>query len=169
MIYLSLSWFTGLYDKIRIAKLRKAGLKIGKGVYIGENVIIDPTHCYLITIGDECTLSSGVLILAHDASMKRHINNTKFGKVIIGKKSFIGASSIILPGVRIRQNAIVGAGSVVTKDIPDNEVFAGNPAHKIKDVQEFIEYHNDQLQNHRCNNLREIIQMLEKERHCYGR
>ena len=52
-------------------------------------------------------------------------------KIIIGKNSFIGARAMVLPGVEIAENAIIGAQSVVTKDVPANDIFAGNPARKI--------------------------------------
>lgn len=52
-------------------------------------------------------------------------------KIIIGKKSFIGARAMVLPGVEIGENAIIGAQSVVTKDVPANDILAGNPARKI--------------------------------------
>jgi putative colanic acid biosynthesis acetyltransferase WcaF len=52
-------------------------------------------------------------------------------KIIIGKNSFIGARAMVLPGVEIRENAIIGAQSVVTKDVPANVIFVGNPARKI--------------------------------------
>ena len=52
-------------------------------------------------------------------------------KIIIGKNSFIGARAMVLPGVEIGENAIIGAQSVDTKDVPDNDIFAGNPARKI--------------------------------------
>jgi maltose O-acetyltransferase len=99
----------------------------------------------LISIGDECTLTRGVVILAHDASTKRHLGYTRIGKVKIGRKTFIGAHSVILPGVTIGENVIVGAGSVVTSDIPDNCVAVGNPAKVIKSTVDYIEEHKRTL------------------------
>ena len=60
--------------------------------------------------------------------------NKKVAPVVIKHDAFIGAGSIILPGVTIGANSIVGAGSVVTKNIPDNQIWGGNPAKYIKDV-----------------------------------
>jgi maltose O-acetyltransferase len=59
--------------------LVERGLQLGKNVSIQNDVIIDPSHCWLISIGDECTLAPRVYILAHDASTKRHTNYTKIG------------------------------------------------------------------------------------------
>jgi acetyltransferase-like isoleucine patch superfamily enzyme len=55
--------------------------------------------------------------------------------VVIKDKAFIGGHCIILKGVTIGENSVVGAGSVVTKDIPPNQVWAGNPAHFIKNIE----------------------------------
>ena len=100
--------------------------------------IIDPPHCWLIKIGNNVTLATGVYILAHDASMKNSTGYAKIGRVTIGDNVFIGAKSIILPNVRIGNNVIVGCGSVITKDIPDNSVVAGNPGKIITTMDEYL-------------------------------
>ena len=128
-----------------IGKLIKRGLQIGKNVYIGGRVNIDPSHCWLISIGDNCTFADRVIVLAHDASTKRHLGYTKIGKVCIGNRTFIGAGSIILPGVSIGEDVIVGAGSVVTKDIPSNSLAMGNPATVIGTTSEYIQKHKDKM------------------------
>ena len=76
-------------------------------------------------------------ILAHDASTKRHLNYAKIGNVVIEDKVFIGAGSIILPGVRISKNSIIGSGSVVTKDITKNSVYSKwvERRHREKDLK----------------------------------
>ena len=66
------------------------------------------------------------------------MNCTRIGKVTIGDRVFIGASTIILPGVAIGNDVIIGAGSVVTRDIPDNSVAAGNPARVLTSTDLFI-------------------------------
>ncbi|KRF60824.1 acetyltransferase [Bacillus sp. Soil768D1] len=121
-----------------VEKLTSFGLEMGENVHIGPHVIIDDSHCWLISIGDECTLAPRVHILAHDASTKKHLGYTKIGRVSIGEKTFIGAGSIILPGVKIGENVIIGAGSVVSKDIPDNSVAVGNPASVVDETQNYI-------------------------------
>ncbi len=105
--------------------------------FMGE-VIIDPGHCWLIKLGDDVTLAPRVHILAHDASTKREIGYTRIAKVTIGNNVFIGAGSIVLPGVKIGDNVIVGAGSVVANDIPSNSVAAGNPCRVMTTYQEYI-------------------------------
>lgn len=110
---------------------RRMGVEIGKGTKIQFGVIIDYSHYWHISIGDNVTIAPNVHILAHDASMHNTFGYAKIGKVEIGNESFIGAGSIILPGVTIGKNSIVGAGSVVTRDVPENMVCAGNPAKEI--------------------------------------
>jgi maltose O-acetyltransferase len=119
--------------------LKERGFKVGENFNMQEGVIIDPSHCWHITIGDNVTLAPRVHILAHDASTKNHLGYTKIGKINIGNRVFIGASSIILPGVSIGNNVIIGAGSVVSRSIPDNAVAAGNPAKIIGSINEFID------------------------------
>lgn len=71
-------------------------------------------------------LRGGVILLAHDACRKLKADT------YIGDNCFVGCRSIILPGVKIGNEVVIGAGSVVTKDIPDKSIAAGNPAKVIK-------------------------------------
>lgn len=119
-------------------KLLKRGLKVGKDFKRMGGVIIDPSHCYHITIGDNVTLAPRVHILAHDASTYVFFGKTRAANVSIGNDVFVGASSIILPGVHIGNRVIIGAGSVVTKDIPDNSVAIGNPAKVVCSVDDYL-------------------------------
>jgi maltose O-acetyltransferase len=147
--------FRRLFSKIR-ARLRgdvdcqrlvSLGLELGKRVHIGPQVHLDPSQCWLISIGDDTTLAPRVIVLAHDASMKRHIGYTRIGRTRIGRNTFIGAGSIVMPGVRIGDSCIIGAGSVVTKDVPDGSVAAGNPARMIGTTVIFAAKHSALLAN----------------------
>ena len=102
-------------------------------------MIIDPSHCYHITIGDNVTLAPRVHILAHDSSTAMFLGKTRAANVTIGNDVFVGAGTIILPGVHIGNRVIIGAGSVVTKDIPDNSVAVGNPCKVVCDVDSYIQ------------------------------
>jgi maltose O-acetyltransferase len=126
------------------------GLQVGKNFNRQPGCIIDYSHCWLITIGDNVTLAPNVHILAHDASTKLFISYTKIGLVQIANNVFVGASSIILPNVKIGSNVIIGAGSIVTKDIPNNSLVVGNPAKIIGSVFTYIEK-NDNLMKTRPN------------------
>ena len=88
-------------------KLVKKGLIVGDNFSRQGNCIIDPPHCWLIEIGNNVTLASGVYILAHDASTKKILGYAKIGNVKIGDNVFIGAKSIILPNVNIGNNTLI--------------------------------------------------------------
>lgn len=130
-----------------LEKFIHRGLVIGKRFKRMGGVIIDPSHCYHITIGDDVTLAPRVHILAHDASTYSFLGKTRVANVHIGNKVFIGASSIILPGVTIGDNVVIGAGSVVSKDIPSNSVAVGIPAHVIKSLDEYVAYEQSKMVN----------------------
>lgn len=127
--------------------LIKTGLKVGENFKRQQECIIDYSHCWLISIGDDVTLAPRVHILAHDASTKTHLGYTKIGLVNIGDRVFIGADSIVLPNVNIGDDVIIGAGSVVTKDIPSGCIAVGNPARVIGKTIDYIEKHKMQMKN----------------------
>ena len=116
--------------------LVKRGMKCGKNFNRQQGCFIDPTHCYLVSIGDNVTMSIRVTVLAHDASTKKLTGYTRLGQVKIGNNVFIGANATILPGVTIGDRAVIGAGSVVTHDVPENAVVAGVPARTICSVDD---------------------------------
>jgi maltose O-acetyltransferase len=130
-------------QRLRLYLLVRRGLKLGKNVFVHYNAHIDESTPHLIEIGDCCTLTNGVIILSHDASTKNHLDFTKVGKVIIGKKTFIGVNSVILPNVTIGSNVVIGAGSVVTHDIPDYCVAVGNPARVVCGLDVFLRKHSE--------------------------
>jgi maltose O-acetyltransferase len=131
-----------LHDRKRkkyINALVNKGLTLGKNVDIVDTFFFDPSHCFLISIGDNCTFAPNVRLIAHDASTRKHLGFTKMGKIEIGKNCFIGDSVIVLPGIKIGEGSIVGAGSVVTKDVNPGSIVAGNPAKYITSVDKFLE------------------------------
>lgn len=128
-------------------RLIKNGLKVGNNFKRMHGTILDPSHCWLITIGNDVTLAPRVHILCHDASMKNLLGYSQIGRVNIGNNVFIGASTVVLPGVSIGNNVVIGANSTVTHDIPDNSVAAGNPARVIKTIEEFCKKHQELLHN----------------------
>lgn len=113
----------------------------GENCYIAKSANIpDP---YLTSIGDNVWITSGCQLLCHDASViminiMRDGHRDRVGPIIIGSNSFLGNNVIMLPGTTIGSNTIVGAGSVVTKEIPDNAVWAGNPARFICDFENYV-------------------------------
>jgi len=119
-------------------ELKRLGLRSGRNLRLQPGAMIDRNHCWHITIGDDVTIAPGAFVFAHDASTKMHLGYTRIEKVEIGDRVFIGASAIILPGVRIGSDVVIGAGSVVSGDIPDNVVACGNPARAIGATDEWI-------------------------------
>ena len=131
-------------------KLIKIGMKVGKNFNRLNGVILDPGHCWLIDIGDNVTLAPRVHILCHDASTKRFLGYTKIGRVKVGNNVFIGADTVVLPGVAIGDNVIIGANSTVTHDIPENTVVAGAPAKKICSLEEYLNKEKERMKDAPC-------------------
>jgi maltose O-acetyltransferase len=124
-----------LFQKIDLWVLKKRGLKVGANTFIGLDVKIDPLFPELVSIGEECRITTGTIILTHDSSIAAHTGEMTAGRVSIGRNTTIGCGSVILPGVTIGENVIIGSGSVVTKDIPSGSVAYGNPC-KVADSLE---------------------------------
>lgn len=125
--------------------LKRHGLRVGRNFHWFESVVIDPCHCEHIRIGDDVTLAPRVYLLAHDASTKRALDRTRIGSVHIGDRVFIGAATMVMPGVRIGNDVVIGAGSVVTRDIPDGAVAAGNPARVLGGTAEYLDKRRAQM------------------------
>ncbi|MDP5240571.1 DapH/DapD/GlmU-related protein [Uliginosibacterium sp. 31-16] len=130
--------FRRLSGRDPLATLVRRGLVVGRNFYMQDGCVIDACHCWHITIGDDVTLGPNVTILAHDASTKRALGYVRLGKVAIGHRVFIGADSIVLPGVKIGSDVIIGAGSVVTADIPAGSLAAGNPARVLGTTADYL-------------------------------
>lgn len=130
-----------------IEKLIKRGLVLGKNINIMGGVIIDPSHCWHIKIGDNVTLAPRVHVLAHDASTKVFLDYTRVANTRIGNNVFVGAGTIVLPGVTIGNNVVVGAGSVVVNDIPDGSVAVGNPARVVKSLEAFLDENRRKMES----------------------
>ena len=131
-------------------KLISMGMKVGKNFGRLNGVILDPSHCWLIEIGDNVTMAPRVHILCHDASTKDFLGCTKIGRVTIGNHVFIGAESVVLPGVTIGNNVVIGANSTVTHDIPDNSVAVGSPARVICTLDESLEKEKKRMADAPC-------------------
>lgn len=131
-------------------KLITMGMRVGTNFKRLNGVILDPGHCWLIEIGDNVTLAPRVHILCHDASAKQFLNYTKIGRVTIGNNVFIGAESVVLPGVTIGDNVIVGANSTITKSIPANSVVVGSPARIICSTEAYLNKEKQRMNSAPC-------------------
>ncbi|WP_235251332.1 DapH/DapD/GlmU-related protein, partial [Faecalicatena contorta] len=126
------------------------GMVVGKNFNCMNDVILDPDHCWLIEIGNDVTVAPRVHILCHDASTKHYLGYTKIANVKIGNNVFIGAESVVMPGVVIGDNVIIGANSTVTHSVPANSVVVGSPARVICSTEEYIEKERSKMAKAPC-------------------
>jgi maltose O-acetyltransferase len=112
-------------------------------IEIGSNVVIN-SFCHFwgdgkIKIGDNVMIASHCAItsITHSKATPLFNQSNVFGEVCIGDNVWIGTHSVIMPGVKIGNNSIIGAGSIVTKDVDGNSVYAGVPAKKIEELKQF--------------------------------
>ena len=132
-----------------IEEAKKNGMKVGKNCSFIDtpNFGSEP---YLIEIGDNTTISFDVAFVNHDGATRvirnlpgQNKETVIYGKIEIGKNCFIGCRTTILPNVKIGDNTIIGAGSIVTKDIPSNSVACGVPCKVICTIEEYISKHEN--------------------------
>jgi len=130
------------FESPNLRKFKKNGGKIGENCKIYSDVFFG-SEPYLISIGNRCRISYGVKFATHDGGVwclrkKESLKNADvFGKITIGNNVNIGWNVIILPGVTIGDNCVIGAGAVVSKSIPSNSVAAGCPAKVIESLDEY--------------------------------
>lgn len=127
--------------KFRPWLLRRIGCHVGKNVFIGDYVRVDLNHADLIFIDDYAHITAGTRLLCHQRDLKNYRvgNNAakvgyRLGEIHIGKGVMIGMESMVMPGVTIGDGAIVGACSMVTRDVPAYTVALGSPAKVVKEI-----------------------------------
>jgi len=113
-------------------------LHIGNRCFLGEEVLVDCRGW--ITLEDDVTLSDRVCLVSHiNVGYKGHplqaVYPTREDRVIIGSATYLGTGVIVLPGVTIGARSVIGAGAVVTRDIPSDRVAVGVPARVIKRIR----------------------------------
>lgn len=147
-------------------RLLRMGMKVGAHFERLNGVILDPSHCWLIEIGENVTLAPRVHILCHDASTKNFLGYTKIGRVNIGNNVFVGAETVIMPGVTVGNNVIIGANSTVTHDIPNNVVAVGSPAKVISTLEQYLLKEKKRMKNAHCYDeqysLRKNVSMVKR-------
>ncbi len=124
---------------LRIALLRMCGYVVGNSVYIGEDfLIVDPEETqFNLNIGDRASISPRVTFVMHtqpnESRIAPYVNSHK-GSITVCADAWIGTGAVILPGVTIGEGAVIGANSVVTRNVAPYTVVGGIPAHEIKRV-----------------------------------
>lgn len=129
-------FFNKVFKKItNNTAIKYKNLKIGEHCqYSLDN--LDGIAPQLITMGESCVIAPKAVILTHDACLLPATGKYIFKEVIIGNRVFIGYGAVIMPGVKIGDDCVIGSNSVVTKDIPSGSVFAGIPAKHICSLTE---------------------------------
>lgn len=121
---------------------KKIGVNIKGKLYIYGKVNWS-TEPWLITIGDNCHITNGVAFETHDGGtliFRHRVPDLEVTKPIyLGDNVYVGNRAMFMPGVTIGNNVIIGAGAIVTKNIPDNSVAVGVPARVIKTTDEYLE------------------------------
>ncbi len=115
----------------------------GQNIYIGDHVYLNASciilDCNEVHIGNHVMIGPAVQIYtpAHDLQAEARIQGWEIAKpIVIEDNVWIGGGAILLPGAKIGRNAVVGAGSVITRDVPANTVVAGNPAKIIREIEQ---------------------------------
>ena len=130
--------------KLRLSRYKKRGLQIADDCRL-MGMPFFGTEPYLISIGKRVTISGKVAFITHDGAtwVFRHLplyaHVRKFGRITVHDNCFIGYGAVILPGVTIGPNSVVGANSLVTKDVPPNTVAGGVPARPLIGVEDYAE------------------------------
>jgi maltose O-acetyltransferase len=106
-------------------------VRLGRDVSIARHVSFDLHHANLIELGDETVVAEGARFLCHDAACGKRIGAIWVAPITTGKRVFIGADALLMPGVTVGDDAVVAAGSVVTRDVPADTIVAGVPARPI--------------------------------------
>ena len=141
--YMMNSWLLSPLNprKIRPWVLRKVGCHVGKDVFIGSGVWVDAGHANLIYIEDHAHVTGRTGLLCHKRELSGYCVGDdyaklpyKTGEIHLGKGCSTGTGTLIMPGVSIGEGAIIGAGSLVTKDIPAWTIAIGRPAKVVKEI-----------------------------------
>jgi len=128
--------------RLRPFILRCLGCKVGRGVFIGDHVRIDSGYARYITIEDNVHITGGCRLLCHQRDLsgyRRGDDSSKLGyrkgDIHLCKGVMIGVHSLVMPGVTIGEGSIIGACSLVTKDIPSWSIAIGQPARVVKAIE----------------------------------
>lgn len=145
MKYIMNSWLLSpfLPRRIRPWVWKKVGCHVGKGCFIGDSVKVDSGHADMITLEDGVSVAGGTRLLCHQRDFTDYFVGSDYMKlgytvkpIVLKKGCLVGMESFVMPGVTIGEGAIIGAGSLVTKDIPAWTIATGRPAKVVKQIPE---------------------------------
>lgn len=125
------------FDGVDIRIYGDGEVELGNNSYIGNYSTLQLTSGYKIIVGDNCQISHNVRMYTSSADPDQDFTKTKTkpekkGDIIIGDGVWIGANVFINPGIKIGNNAVIGANSMVTKDVADNAIVGGVPAKLLR-------------------------------------
>lgn len=140
-------------------RLRTSGARVGKNVFLGEQVYIELENAKYLTIDDGVVVAAFSKIILHDSSLN-NVNgfDLLYGKVHLGRNAYIGADVMILPGSDVGENTIVGAGSLVKGVLKPNSVYFGRPAKYYCSLSELTKKWQQQK-----NSKGDVFEFLEKK------
>jgi acetyltransferase-like isoleucine patch superfamily enzyme len=130
----------GCYVQMHCRFLHGPGLKFGQRCVINHGTFLDGRR-FPILLGNDVSIGpeAAILTLGHDPQSPDF--HDRGGPVMVGDRAWIGFRAVVLPGVKIGEGAVVGAGSVVTRDVPSYTIVAGNPARAIGTRFQSLRYH----------------------------
>lgn len=132
--FLIRTFLATVIQKIRMHQWRAKGYDIDPTTTLERNLNLDRLYPQGVHIGKSCMIASGTTILSHDHCKRTgpNIVDCLLIDTYIGDRCFLAVNCMIMPGVHVGNECVVGAGAVVTKDVPANSVVAGNPAKVIR-------------------------------------
>lgn len=143
LLFAKNSWMCCCFPKLRPVLWRWAGVNVAKGVQIGHDVYFDANHPKLITLEEDTWIAARCLLLCHRRNMKKYFRGEPYndlpyihGEIVVKKGACVSMGAMVMPGVTIGEGAVVGAYSLVTKDVPAWTVVAGCPAKVVAEIKE---------------------------------
>ncbi|MFN8486160.1 MAG: acyltransferase [Caldilineaceae bacterium] len=156
-----------LLNRDPVQYARALGVQVGENCrLLGIDEVTFGSEPYLVKLGDHVTVTGGVRFITHDGGVwvfrEAHPDIDCVAPIVVGNNVFLGMNVLILPGVTIGDNCVIGAGAVVTRSIPANTVAVGVPARPLKTVDEYWAQIQGKVSDIRMLNKAQKRALLEK-------